>query len=294
MIIRLMKKNLKIYFISIFFFLLCLNQPSSAQNGIVKSYYSNGTVQSEASFVNDVLDGANITYYSNGRVKEEKNFSQGILDGYVREYYSTGVMKEECFVKYGIKDGAYRTYFENGQLKELINYSNGILTNRQAFNSEYKDLATLELPPIEKKSETVSLQQTTIENKLEINLPQSKSLEKKEGIIPLEDEYEILCDVQVCPVPIGGMKGIQDSLVYPEHALRYGLEGTVKIIATINAQGEVIKTQVLKKLGLGCDEAAQEVVRKTRFVPGKNDGEWAETNATITIEFKIFDKSTAK
>jgi antitoxin component YwqK of YwqJK toxin-antitoxin module len=30
----------------------------SSQNGIVKSYYADGTVQSEASYVNDVLDGA--------------------------------------------------------------------------------------------------------------------------------------------------------------------------------------------------------------------------------------------
>jgi outer membrane biosynthesis protein TonB len=40
----------------------------------------------------------------------------------------------------------------------------------------------------------------------------------------------------------------------------------------------------------GCEEAAQEVIRKTKFIPGKNNGELTETNATINIEFKIFDK----
>lgn len=251
-------------------------QSLHAQNGIVKSYYADGTVQSEASYVSDVLDGSYITYFPDGKIWTEKNYSRGILDGYVREFHANGLLKEEYSVKFGIKDGAHRTYFESGLLKELINYSDGMLTNRQVFHLEFNNVETPAVKPTERKIESITLQQPVIENKQEIILHESN--------------YEILCDVQVCPVPIGGMKGIQDSLVYPEHALRYGLEGTVTIIATIDAHGEVIKTEVLKKLGLGCDEAAQEAVRKTRFVPGKNDGKPSPTNAAITVEFKIFVK----
>ena len=260
----MMNQILKIISICLVFILLCFFQTLQAQNGIVKSYYADGTVQSEASYVNDVLDGAYITYFANGKVKTGKNYSQGILDGYVREYYATGLMKEEYFVKTGIKDGSQRRYFENGQLKELINYSDGIQIQKQVFTFDPAHHASLEASPVGNKQQNV--------------LP----------------EKELLCDVQVCPVPIGGMKVIHDSLIYPEHALRYGLEGTVTIIATINTQGEVIKTQVLKKLGLGCDEAAQEVLRKTKFIPGKSNGVAVETNATINIEFKIFDKKSVQ
>ena len=270
--------------------LLLLSSPVEAQNGIVKSYYADGTVQSEASYVNDVLDGAYITYFPDGKISSEKNYSQGVLDGYVREYYQTGQMKEEYLVKFGLKDGAYRTYYENGQLKELFIYSDGILSSRQDFKTDTVNAVQVAINPPVNKAESVSTvkkEPATAEN---IILPQAdKTAEKKEEIVPSEDD-ELICDVQVCPVPIGGMKAIQDSLVYPEHALRYGIEGKVKIIATISAGGDVTRTQVLKKLGYGCDEAAQEAIRKITFVPGKNDGMPSETNATITVIFKIFDQ----
>ena len=266
---------MKTIYCTTFFFLFGV-QTLSAQNGIIKSYYADGTVQTEASYVNDVLDGAVITYFSNGKVDTEKNYSQGVLDGYVREYFATGLMKEEYFVKKGIKDGSHRKYFENGQLKELSDYSDGKLINRQVFNFDTDYKATNKLSVVKKEQATV--------------LPEKEIIKKKEETVIPEIEPEILCDVQVCPVPIGGMKGIQNILVYPEHALRYGVQGTVTIIATISNSGDVIKTQVLKGLGYGCDEAAQEALRKTKFVPGLNDNKATECNATIPIEFKILNK----
>lgn len=301
-----------------FSFLLCAFQIVQAQNGIVKSYYNDGVVQSEASYVNDVLDGAYKTYFPNGKTKLEKNYSQGILDGYVREYYPNALMKEEYFVKLGVKDGSHRIYFEDGQLKELISYSEGILTSRHSFVSENNKPVSTDLASVEKKHEIVSVPTELIGKKPELILPakettenkQETVLQKNESEIKMEvadlsseikpevnkevslpeAEEEILCDVQVCPVPIGGMKGIYKKLIYPDQALLSGLEGIVTIIATIDAKGDVIKTQVLKKLGLGCDEAAQEVLRKTKFIPGENNGIDVETNATINIEFKILNR----
>lgn len=283
--------------ICLFFLLLCFIHTLYAQNGIVKSYYADGTVQTEVSYVNDVLDGAMITYFSNGKIHTEKNYSRGILEGYVREYFENGLMREEYFVKTGVKDRAYKKYSENGQLEELINYSDGEFTSRQIFDSDFEDRITNDPSIVQKKQETVipaEKQARKIQENVLPASPSRKLVEKKEEIILDRNKPEILCDAQVCPVPIGGIKGIQDNLIYPDHALRYGLEGTVTIIATINAKGEVIKTQVLKKLGLGCDEAAQEVLRKTKFIPGKNNGEPIETNATINIEFKIFDKKSIR
>ena len=278
----------------LFFLLLCFIHTLYAQNGIVKSYYADGTVQTEVSYVNDVLDGAMITYFSNGKIHKEKNYSRGILEGYVREYFENGLMKEEYFVKTGVKDRAYKKYSENGQLEELINYSDGKLTSRQIFDSDFEDRISNDPSIVQKEQETVIPTEKQVQKIQESVLPVKEIAEKKEEIILGRNKSEILCDTQVCPVPIGGIKGIQDNLIYPDHALQYGLEGTVTIIATINAKGEVIKTQVLKKLGLGCDEAAQEVLRKTKFIPGKNNGEPIETNATINIEFKIFDKKSIR
>ena len=81
--------------IKLFLILITIYSISSAQNGIVKSYYPDGSVQSEISYVNDILDGSAIWYYPNGQLKSEKNFSKDVLDDWVKEYYESRLLKEK-------------------------------------------------------------------------------------------------------------------------------------------------------------------------------------------------------
>lgn len=254
-------------FLSVVTFLvvLTINQ-SLAQNGVLKTYHANGMLRSETSYVNDILDGSMLLFHPNGNLYQEKNYSKGILNGWVREFFDNGLLKEEYFVKGGIKDGNYRLFYANGALKELMIFQNGSLVqkNEFAYDSNYA-------APIEA---------------FHAGNRQQEMLSKK--------NKTILCDVDVCPIPIGGFNTIQEKLIYPEHALLYGLEGTVIIIATIDIKGDVIKTNVIKGLGLGCDEAAADVVKSTKFLPGQNQGKIVESNVTINLEFKIYDRSVVQ
>ncbi len=233
-----------------------------SQNGISKSYYPDGTPRSQISYVNSVLDGSSLLFYPNGNLKSEKYYSNGILNGVVKEYYETGLVKEEHIIKNGVKDGAQRIYHENGALKELIIFNKGSFVSKQSF--EYDPLFS----PSAKLYQAGNRQQQLMQEK----------------------NIELICDVEICPVPIGGMQAIQNQLVYPEHALLYGMEGTVSLIAMINEKGEVKGTEVIKGLGLGCDEAAQEAVKKTLFIPGQDKGKTVAAKLTINVEFKIFDE----
>jgi len=256
------------YFSKIFqttFICLITLESLFAQNGTVKSYYPEGTIKSEISFVNDVLDGSAIWYYPNGNLKSEKNYSNGILYGWIKEYFDSGLLKEEYYAKNGIKDGTQRIFYENGALKELSEYSDGKQMHKSVFDYD-----------------------------LSYNPPQIAYQGKKnQNEVLSTGKGESLCDAEVCPTPFGGMKSIQDNLIYPEHALRYGLEGSVTLQATINIQGEVVKTQIIKSLGLGCDEAAQDAVRKTKFLPGKNHDNPVESTLTINVEFKIVNQNNS-
>ncbi len=280
---------------------------ANAQNGVVKSYYPNGNVQSETSYVNDVLDGAAITYFQDGKINTEKNYSQGVLNGFVREYYESGKLKLEYFARMGVKDGAYRIYNSEGILTELISYDSGQVTKKEIFEAVPSEIAAVEKPVIKQeepvpqksgrnnemkaaaieKKEEFSDKKTEAQKREETELLSKVKTETSLAFKPEEGYEEILCDVQECPEPVGGMKTIQQNLIYPEHALLYGIEGTVKIIATINQEGRVTRTQVLKGIGYGCDEEAQIAIRKTKFTPGKQNGLAAETNATISVAFKI-------
>ncbi len=244
-------------------FLFFTTRTFYSQNGIIRSYYPDGNLYYEISYVNDVLDGTSYWYYPSGNLKAMKEFSKGKLNGYVREFYESGLIKEEFYVKDGIKDGTHRIYYENGALKEINIYEEGKLISSNKF--EYDPNYTA--PP---------------ESYLAGNRQQEILKKKKQ---------ELICDVDICPIPVGGMKIIQDNLIYPEHALMYGLEGEVILIASIDEKGDVMNTEVIKGLGLGCNEAAEEAVKKTKFIPGQKDGKVVPSRVTLKVEFKIFDKT---
>lgn len=262
----------------LFLVLLAIYSISSAQNGIVKTYYPDGSVQSEISYVNDVLDGNAIWYFPNRQLKSEKNYDRGILSGWVKEYYESGLLKEEYYVKNGLKDGTHKIYNQDGELKKISDYTDGIQTRSQTFvDGAGSKVVSASI----KISESVN--KNTITDSIKIK-PQPQKFARS-GI-----KYQ--CNVEVCPEPVGGMKSIQDNLVYPEHALRYGLEGIVTLTARISSDGNVLSTEIIRGMGFGCSEAAQEAVKKSKFLPGENNGIPVESEITLNIEFKIYEKKS--
>ncbi len=232
-----------------------------AQNGIIKTYYPSGKVHTEESYVDDVKDGSFYTYYENGNLLEEKNYSTGVLNGWMRTFYESGLLREEVYIENGIRNGVDKLYYSNGALAQVRSYSNGKLVKiiKLDYDSTYV-------------------------------APASAFVGSNQQIINRKNE-EIICNVDECPVPIGGMPAIERKVVYPEHAKLYGLEGDVLLIADIDTTGKVKSTKVLKTLGLGCDEAAEKAVKETRFFPGKNKkGENVEALATIKINFSLGKK----
>lgn len=232
-----------------------------AQNGIVRTYYPTGEVQSELSYVNDVLEGSSVWYYRNGNVMTEKNYDNGILNGWIKEYYDSGLIKEEYEVREGIKDGIDRAYYENGGLKHVYYFSKGMITKQENFSFDPNYSAPAQNYLAGKRNQDVG----TVQN-------------------------ESPCDVEACASPVGGKKAVEDNLVYPERALKNGLEGTVTLKVTINAEGTATSAEVVKGLGLGCDEAAQAAVLKTRFYPGQNSGKPVDSTLMLNVDFKIFQR----
>lgn len=234
----------------------------NAQNGVIKSYYPDRTLKSELSYVNDILDGQVKYYHENGKVKLEKSYSRGILNGWVREYFSNDNLKVEYFVKTGILDGDKKEFAENGQLLKIYSYADGVLTNRQNFDTEY--LAAIVAIKEDAKPEV----------KKEIVEEKAKPVEIKE-------------DVFTQAYPVGGIEAIQTKIIYPEHAQKFGLEGKVELLVTIDESGNPVNSVVKKGIGLGCDEAAINAVKQSKFVSFTKNGIAVQSELTITLEFKL-------
>lgn len=76
--------------------------------------------------------------------------------------------------------------------------------------------------------------------------------------------------------------------VYPEEALRAGLEGLVVLEAIVDERGRVgHDVKVVRRLGHGCDEAAVAAVRQWRFRPATRDGKPIKVRRIFPILFRL-------
>ncbi|MEJ2616063.1 MAG: energy transducer TonB, partial [Ignavibacteriaceae bacterium] len=74
------------------------------------------------------------------------------------------------------------------------------------------------------------------------------------------------------PEPKDGLQSIYSKIKYPSEAQKAGVEGKVYLLIYISENGNVDDVKVLKGLGAGCDKAAVNAVKETKFNPGKDNG----------------------
>jgi TonB family protein len=74
---------------------------------------------------------------------------------------------------------------------------------------------------------------------------------------------------------------------YTAEAKQMGLEGQVSLDVVFTANGSVKVVRVLRGLGHGLDEAAQQAAAQVRFRPATRGGVPVDSNATIYITFQI-------
>ncbi|HXW16030.1 MAG TPA: energy transducer TonB [Terriglobia bacterium] len=80
--------------------------------------------------------------------------------------------------------------------------------------------------------------------------------------------------------------------VYTEEARRLGIQGEVTLSVIFEASGTIKVLGVVKSLGHGLDQAAQQAAALIRFKPALRDGKPADFPATLRIEFRLADQST--
>jgi protein TonB len=155
----------------------------------------------------------------------------------------------------------------------------------------------ISLPPL---PETLSKEESTyfalneksdlLNNTIKVN--NQTAAAKTENIVPpkeekiVEEEPTFFVAVEEMPELIGGIKGLQSKITYPEIAKRVGIEGKVIVQAIVDESGNVISVNTLKGIGSGCDEVAMDAVRNSKFTPGKQRGKTVKTQITIPIVFK--------
>ena len=94
------------------------------------------------------------------------------------------------------------------------------------------------------------------------------------------------------PEFIGGKKELQRyidaNLSYPTKAKSAKKEGIVYISFTVNENGKIENSKVVRSIGYGCDEEALRLVDEMpNWVPGKEDGIVKSLPVVIPIAFRL-------
>jgi TonB family protein len=124
---------------------------------------------------------------------------------------------------------------------------------------------------------------TRISLGLNLYLPKTKVISE----IKKEQSKTYFVAAEEMPSPIGGLKAIQEKIVYPEKAKQNGIEGRVYVKAYINKEGIVEKVDVIKGIGYGCDSVAVAAVKQTKFKPGSQRGKKIPMQVSIPVNFQL-------
>jgi periplasmic protein TonB len=104
---------------------------------------------------------------------------------------------------------------------------------------------------------------------------------------PREVEPEIFVVVEEMPEIIGGVRRLNELVVYPEMARRAGLEGRVVVQIIVDIDGVPRSPQIIRGAGPGLDQAAIDAVMQLRFIPGKQRGEAVRVRMNLPVNFRL-------
>jgi len=253
---------------------------SCAQEGLVKSYYPNDSLKSVINYVRNVRDGNASFYYENGHLKEEVTYINGKVEGVVKEYDEKGILKQLYSIENGKRQGPTSYYDDKGTWTGDKDFDKGIRVIEEEPVPE-ENAGTEELASNDNTPKSKAVEKNNIKKTDEQMVPPAIEEEN------FDDDPAYYLSAEVMPEPKEGMAALQKKLIYPAYAKEKEIEGTVKIKAFIDQNGDVNRAEVEEGIGYGCDETARITVLYTKFKPGLIRGKPVKTQVVIPLEFKL-------
>ena len=103
---------------------------------------------------------------------------------------------------------------------------------------------------------------------------------------PTDETLEFVA-VEDQPRLIGGLAGLQARVVYPQMAIRAGIEGVVHVRFVVDKDGRVIEPVVLRSPSELLSQAALKAVVESRFQPGQQRGRPVKVRYSLPVRFTL-------
>lgn len=112
------------------------------------------------------------------------------------------------------------------------------------------------------------------------------------GEVKAQSEEKIYENVDEMPIPPGGMDGLIDyfvnNLKYPKKAKKENVQGVVMVTFLVDKEGNVTNPEILRGIGIGCDEEALRAVKGMEaWTAGKVDGKRVVTRLQLPVKFAL-------
>ncbi|MFH1853012.1 MAG: M56 family metallopeptidase [Candidatus Neomarinimicrobiota bacterium] len=138
-------------------------------------------------------------------------------------------------------------------------------------------ISTTKFKPAQQRDRTVGVW---------ITIPVNFKLNDKEKTGAVDQAKEFIPYDQP-PVPIGGYTAIKANVIYPELALKAGIEGTVIVQTFVDKTGKVSKTVILRSPDDVLNDAAIAAINKTVFQPAMAQDQPVGVWISIPIYFSL-------
>ncbi|MEM9822138.1 MAG: TonB family protein [Bacteroidota bacterium] len=114
-------------------------------------------------------------------------------------------------------------------------------------------------------------------------MPKFPGCEPNEG----EIDYKKCADQKM-------LEFVYQNIKYPKKARENGIEGIVVVRFIVDTEGNVVKPEIVRSIGGGCDEAVLDIVKQMpKWIPGEQNGEKVDVYFNLPVRFKLAGQERA-
>lgn len=277
-------------FYAIAFVLFCTASFGQSSRQYLNKYKKEIASNDDARYYREIIDaGSDFVvkdyYLENEQLEMEAHCSevkpQLIFSGPYKTYYKNGILKEDGFYDEDKRQGVWKEFHDNGQQELEIFYNDRKSSYHQYWDASGKAYLVNGTGYFVRTSEVAANRHYEI---VDQELIGNYSISDKG-----DTTYFV---VQETATYKGGMPGfykeLSQTMRYPAHARRMGIEGKVFVEFTVEKNGNVSNIKVL----MGPDEtlneeAARVMALMNKWTPGKVRGKPVAQKLVLPVSFKL-------
>jgi antitoxin component YwqK of YwqJK toxin-antitoxin module len=101
------------------------------KNGLSVKFYPDSTIAEKINYLNDSREGEWTQYNENGKILLRGAYARNYLNGKFETWYDNGKLYMSGFYKDSRKDGKWTIFKKDGSIKYVLNYVDGMTSDRQ-------------------------------------------------------------------------------------------------------------------------------------------------------------------